>query len=499
MTATGSGPMPTTAALHRRALSLGTVNAVGYAVQFVLPVVLARFLSAESFGEYRLIWLAIMTAMSFVPMEMHGVLYYFLPRATPAERRLYVRQTWLYLAVAGSLAALAVSPLNPWLPDSIRTLGPTAALLPALVFLYAATLLLDTLPTIEERLAWQAAVTLSLALLRALVLSAAAWLTGDLVVMLWLLLAVLLLKAALLGIYVARHHGLAGPWLGWRQLRGQLGHAAPFGLADALYQLRAQAGLWVAAGLFPLGQFAAFSIATMLGPLVNLCRQSVNHVFLPSMSRLHAAADFAGTIRLNSQANSTVSLVAYPLLAFTFVFAEELIGLVFTPDYLAAAPAMRVFALGLTVLLVELSSLTLLHRDGLFVLRINALLVVVSAGISWLAAHALGLPGAALGSVAALLVDRALTLRRIARHTGIPIRRLQDWTKLARLLGCVVVAGLSAWQISLLLPTGLGAGSRLVLGGLALTGIYGALLNLNGDLPKIGAAAAPCPSAEKRP
>ena len=35
---------PSTSALHRRALSLGTVNAISYAVQFLLPVVLARFL-----------------------------------------------------------------------------------------------------------------------------------------------------------------------------------------------------------------------------------------------------------------------------------------------------------------------------------------------------------------------------------------------------------------------------------------------------------------------
>lgn len=483
-------PAPTTAALHRRALSLGTVNAIGYGVQFLLPVVLARFLSTESFGEYRLIWLVVMTAMSFVPMEMPGVLYYFLPRADAAERRLYVRQTWLYLAVAGAVAALAVSPLDPWLPDSIRALGPKAALLPALVFCYAATLLLDTLPTIEERLGWQAAVTLSLSVLRALVLSAAAWLSGDLSVMLWLLLAVLLVKGGLLGTYVARHHGLAGPWLGWRQLRRQLGHAAPFGLADTLYQLRAQSSLWVAASLFPLGQFAAFSIATMLGPLVNLCRQSVNHVFLPSMSRLHAADDFAGTISLNSLANTTVSMVAYPLLAFTFVFAEELISLVFTADYLAAAPAMRVFALGLVILLVELSSLTLLHREGIFVLRINALLVIVSAGISWFGAQTFGLAGAAAGSVAALLVDRALTLQRIARHTGIPVGKLQDWPKLGRLLGYVMLAGIAAGQLGQLLPASLGTASQLLLGGLALTGIYGGLLYLSGDLPKTGAAAA---------
>ena len=475
---------PSTSSLHRRALSLGMVNAISYAVQFLLPVVLARFLVPEAFGEYRLIWLVIMTAVCFVPMEMPGVLYYFLPRVGAAERRLYVHQTWLYLIAAGAIAALAVSPLNPWLPENVKALGDNAFFLPALMFFYAATLLLDTLPTIEERIRWQAAATLSLALLRAVLLAGAAWLTGELRIMLWLMLGLLVLKAVILLIYIARHHGLGGGWIGLPRLRQQFTHAIPFGLADALYQLRAQADQWVAASLFPIGQFAAFSIATMIGPLVNLCRQSVNHVFLPSMSRLHAADDFAGTIRLNSHANAMVSMLAYPMLAFAFVFADELIELVFTSTYAAAAPAMRVFSLSLVILLIELSSLTLLHRDGAFVLRLNALLVVISAGSSWLGAQYFGLAGAALGSTTALLVDRGLTLKRIAWRTGIPLRHLQDWSKLGRMLGAVSGAGLLAWLVAGLLPAGSAPAARLLLGGLVLTGAYGSVLHLNGDLPK---------------
>jgi len=486
MTELATPLVPSTRALHRRALSLGSVNAVSYAVQFLLPVVLARFLLPDAFGEYRLIWLVIMTAMSFVPMEMPGVLYYFLPRVDVGQRRLYVHQTWLYLIAAGALAGLAVSPLNPWLPASIRGLGDNARFLPFLVFVYAATLLLDTLPTIEERLRWQAAATLSLALLRALLLTAAAWLTGDLQLMLWLMLGILVLKAALLLFYVATWHGLGGAWFDRPRLRQQFAHAAPFGFADALYQLRAQADQWVVASLFSLGHFAAFSIATLIAPLVNLCRQSVNHVFLPSMSRLHAADDLAGTVRLNAHANAMVSLLAYPMLAFAFVFAEELIGLVFTSGYLAAAPAMRVFSMGLVVLLVELSSLTLLYRDGPFVLRLNALLVPLSVGLSWLGAQQFGLAGAALGSTGALLVDRWLTLRRIAWRTGLPFGQLQDWPKLARLLAAVVAAAAIAWQLGALVE----GSSRLLLGGLALTGTYGIILYLSGDLPRLGRQSA---------
>lgn len=460
-----------TGALHRRALSLGSVNALGYALQFLLPVMLARFLAPEAFGEYRLIWLVIMTAMSFVPMEMPGVLYFFLPRAAAQERRLYVHQTWLYLAAAGGIAALAVSPWNPWLPESVRALGENGRLLPLLVFLYAATLLLDTLPTIDERLRWQAAATLSLSLLRALLLTAAAWLGGDLGLLLWLVVATLAVKALWLVAYVARHHGLGGAWFGREAFRRQFAHAAPFGMAEAFYQLRAQSGQWVAASLFPLGSFAAFSVATLLDPVVNICRQSVNHVFLPSMSRSHAAGDVAGMIRLNSRANVMVAMFLYPLLAFAFVFADDLIRLVFTAGYAAAAPVMRFFSLGLVVLLVEVSSLTLLYRDGGFVLRVNVLLVVVAAGASWLGAWAFGLPGAALGSPVALLVDRALTLRRIASHTGMPVRALQAWRRLAQLLAGSALAGGIAW-FARPLAADFSLLWRLAAGGLLLLACY---------------------------
>jgi O-antigen/teichoic acid export membrane protein len=39
--------------LERRAFSLGTANAIDYAVQFVLPVILTRALDPEDFGRYR--------------------------------------------------------------------------------------------------------------------------------------------------------------------------------------------------------------------------------------------------------------------------------------------------------------------------------------------------------------------------------------------------------------------------------------------------------------
>ena len=43
--------------LARRAFSLGAVKALDNTLQFLLPIVLVRCIDAQTFGEYRLLWL----------------------------------------------------------------------------------------------------------------------------------------------------------------------------------------------------------------------------------------------------------------------------------------------------------------------------------------------------------------------------------------------------------------------------------------------------------
>ena len=90
----------TAATLERRALSLGTANAIDYALQFMLPMVLTRTLDPHSFGEYRLLWLAVSTLMLITPMCMPPSLYYFLPRSDRPTQRLYINQTLIFMVFA---------------------------------------------------------------------------------------------------------------------------------------------------------------------------------------------------------------------------------------------------------------------------------------------------------------------------------------------------------------------------------------------------------------
>jgi len=468
------------ASLERRAISLGSAYAIDYGLQFILPVVLTRALDRYEFGEYRLLWLATSTLLMIMPMCMPESLYYFMPRSDARGRRLYLNQCLVFLALAAVVSAWIMSPLDPWLPASMHGLMADAGgVVPLFTALWIFSWVLDVLPTVEERVVWQAKAIVGLSAMRAVALSAAALMTGDLVAVLWVLAAFTGFKATLLLVYVARFHGLRGPWVEGKALAEQVKQAAPFALSGGLHGLRAQGDQWIVATLFAVTQYASFSVATVMAPMVQMFRQSVNHVFMPSMSRVHSSGDLRTMLALNSRANAMVALMVYPLLAFAFAFAEPVISLIYTNAYVDAAPIMRIYIVGLCAMVVELVSLLFLLKEGPFAARVNALVLVFALPLSYWGAMTWGLPGAALGSVAAIFAERALSLVRIASRTQIRVRELQDWTGLAGILAAAILsAGIAAFAMHF---THWPAFATLAAGGTVLAIAYPGALCLTGQ------------------
>ncbi|HEY2628605.1 MAG TPA: oligosaccharide flippase family protein [Usitatibacter sp.] len=486
------------ASLERRAASLGTAYALDYGLQFLLPIVLTRVLDANSFGEYRLLWLAVSTLLLIMPMCMPQSLYYFMPRSDPARARLFLNQCLLFLACTGVVSAFILSPFDPWLPKSMAGLmAGNGAVVPLFAALWIFSWVLDVLPTVDERVQWQAKAIVGLSALRAVSLSLAAIVTRDLNAVLWVLAAFAAFKSGLLLWYVRRHHGLGGPWLQREPFVEQVKQASPFAVGGLLNGFRLQGDQWIVATLFTVTQFASFSVATVVAPMVQMFRQSVNHVFLPSMSRHHSTGDFGSMLSLNSRANSMVALLVYPLLAFAFVFAEPLITLIYTPAYLAAVPVMRLYIVGLLALVVELASVLFLLKQGVFAARVNALVLALGLPMSYFGAITWGLAGAAIGSVLALYSERAVSLARIASLTGTPVAKLQDWGTLGGILAAAGLAALTAGSV--LRWTHLPPLATLACGGLVLAIVYPAALLLMGQRHCISSFITSLRRSEPRP
>jgi len=291
---------------------------------------------------------------------------------------------------------------------------------------------------------WQAKATVGLAALRAGTLSLTAVLTGELEPVLLALLVFVAFKLALLLGYIAIHHGLRRPIVRWGAFVDQVKYAAPFGASGALYELRWQRTNGWRRRSFP-GQIRVVLDCRDTGTAAELVPPVGQQCLSASMSRLQAEGDLPGMIELNSRANVMVGTFIYPLLAFAFVFAEDIVTVVYTAAYVDAAPVMRVYTIGFLASVVELSTIMLLLRQGGFVMRLNLLVLPVSIALSWYAANRFGFAGASAGSVTVIYIDRIATLRRIALCSGVAFRQLQNWPSLGRLMLSATIAAILAW------------------------------------------------------
>lgn len=462
--------------LRRRAVSIGAVKAFDKAMQFLLPVVLVRSLDAETFGEYRLLLLAVETLMVLSLNMPSGGMFYFLPRSDARHKRLHIHQAMLYMAVVALACAWAVSPWNPLLPQPLHPLAQYGVLVSAYVILWMSAMMLDSLPTVDERVAMQAYLTLSISVLRVLLVGLAAWLTADLRVILALLVALAAIKLAILLVYIQRHHGLGRPWFERKAFAHQVRHVAPFGISSALFSFRAQADQWVAASVFALSSFAAFSIAGAVGQLVHLFRISVLQALMPQMSRMQAGGDVRGMVQMNQRGNVMVSMLLYPVFAFLFVFAEDVITVVYTAAYVEASAAIRVYVIAFGLRVLEIGSLVLFLGLGRIAIQVNAFALMISVAASWLGARYFGLAGAAAGSLVAIYIDRALLLRAIAARSGVSLSDLQDWRSIGSLAALAGGVAAVAWAMALAFFAESSPLPRLLVGATVFAVVYGGIL-----------------------
>lgn len=454
----------------RGAFTLGTASAVDYALQFALPIVLVRTLDPDEFGQYRLLWLVTNTVMAIAPLYMPQSLFYFLPRA--GERRVaYVANVLWFLVFMGLLGAFIVSPWNPWLPETLRHQPGADDLVPAFVLLWVSGTLIDWLANTEGRVGVQARIVIAFSLARVLILGAVALLTADIHAVFVALAAFALLRCLVLLLDVWHRYGRSVLTPSLALLRPQLAYAAPFGAAGMLYNLRQQADQWIVSGLFTLHQFAAFSIALAPLPLAGLIRQAVSNAILPTMNLQHHQGDIQGAVTINRDANTLTALLLFPVLAFLFVFAEEVIGLIYTTQYLEGAKPMRMYLVGLVGQALVVNNLLITMAQGSFQMRLNGFFLPVAVLLSLVGAYAYGLTGAALGSAVTQWGSHLLSIRHVSRICQIEVSRVIDWSALAGFALAASLAGL----LALLTVQALGLSSlglRLTVGAIVFMTIY---------------------------
>ena len=86
---------------------------------------------------------------------------------------------------------------------------------------------------------------------------------------------------------------------------------------------------------------------------------------------------------------------------------------------------MRVYIVGIAALVLETASITMLLRQGPFVMCLNLVALVVAVALDWWAALRFGLPGAAAGSVTVITSTASRPSGESGRLARLPLRSLR--------------------------------------------------------------------------
>ena len=421
-------------------LKLAIGNAFDSGLRLVMPIVLVRILDQEQFGEYRLFWLIANTLTMLVPLGMSRSLLYFLPRSNAEERAAFVSQTIVYLTIVCLPIAMVLAYGPSWIPGRITSLTDPGWLLGAFTLVWMVSSLIKILPNADRNIRWQMWATISLSVIRLIIVLGVAVSTRSLQSVFVAILVFAGIQAILLGYYVATRYGLRMRWPTTKGMRRQLVYAIPFGISGALSRARGQVEQWIVAFLFLPGALAIFAIGVGFNGILGLARSSIGGVLLPKMSHTHAAGDVGRSLELNNRGNLAICFLIFPMVAFIWIFAAPLVEFLYTASYLDAVPVIRVYALTMILMSVELATVLLIFEQGRFVAKVSASVLLGAAVLSYLGASWFGLPGVAAGGAMGTLITRILNFRRAASMLGVPFSRLQDWSTLGKIL---VVAALS--------------------------------------------------------
>lgn len=424
----------------------------GLAAAFAIPMVLARVFEPAEFGTYRQLFLIYATAFGIAQLGMAEGLYYFVPgRPAPGP---FIANAASALGLAGLSCWLLLAWGAPLLAQQMQNaaLAPLVPLAGAFLACMLLSAVLEISLIAGERYAAAAGTYLISDLLRAAALVLAATSFGSVRALMLAAVAFALMRVLATAVVLARLHGAALRPNAAAYL-AQIRYAAPFACAVAVETLQVHIHQYAVAHFFAASAFAIYSVACLQIPMVDLAAGSANNVMMVQLARAVRSDAPAEARSAWLDAVTKLASIFIPLAFFLMFAAKDLIVVLFTERYAAAAPIFRIACAAtlLAVFPVD-SALRSYARTG-FLLRMHVARLVLTLLALPVGIYVAGMPGAMLATIAAATAAKILGARRVAKDLNVAPTCLVAWRPYARIVGATSVGVGSAWLVCAALPS----------------------------------------------
>jgi len=433
--------------LQRKIGAMTIARSLSALFAFAVMIVLTRILPEEGYGAYRKLWLLYgLTGPMFVS-SLVGTLYY---RGGVAKERSIA--IWANILLAG-FYSLLVGLLGffgaPLWSEVFNSPGLTAGFRHFAPYMMFSTFagIAEPIFVIIERKRWLLYYNLVYNIAETFLIIVPFWMGLPLgQVVLLMSIGPALRTLYLVGLALRKSGRLSS----WATLKGELPASLRYGLGIMLTAFIGvaiqDADKWIISNYFNSDRiYAIYAVGARKIPFVAAVATSVGLSIISQYSKEMSKGNYKPLLRAVKKSTNQLSLVLLPLLVVMFIFAEELMVVIFK-KYAASAPIFRIY-LG-TIITSMLFPQSFILGMGLSQVqaRMGALELVVNLGLSlWLVRY-MGLLGPAVGTLAGSLFYTALLMRYARKNYGISyahfLPSLSLWPMILSLAG---LAGVSYW------------------------------------------------------
>jgi len=422
---------------------LAGARLLNQALALLSPLLLVRLLDIVDYGRYRQFMSTAMLVTSLGGFALAANLNYLIARS-PDRAATDITKTCVLMALVGFVSALAVAALKPWIvPEDIGSSWP---LLAAYVFLFLNLEVLVSYWLAHGRSFPVMVYTLLVTVWRLGTLLAATLYYRDVeMIFVTIVIAEALKNLAIYswlrtrGLLVFRwHHDV---------FREQVKLVAPLGIGSVLNKANDFGKVVVGTQLGPV-PMALYTTAAYQVPLVNIVQTSLSDVIFPDMVK-RAQRDPNAGFMLWRRAQTLIFAVICPAWILLTYFAEPLIRLAFTEQYVEATPYFQVFLLLMVRQCFQFSVPLRSVADNASFATSNAVALVINAVLIIALMPRYGLWGPTLGLVVGQAWTSLYLGHRLLKRYALPLSELCQWGKLGLALAASLLALAALYGVQL--------------------------------------------------
>ena len=455
----------------------------------IVPLAIVRLLGKADVGILSGLLLVYSTVALVLTAGFPETLTFYLPTHTPAERRAIagkVAQALLLLGLLGALVLLGISGVARFAPSFANHMAPghgTQSGVESLKYLALLAVypiadlpgrMLPNLLIVEQR----AKAAAGVGIVKAIGSAVAAILPIALGAPLWVVISSIgsfgFVFGAVLVYYIRALYPGVPAVESPISMKALLRFGLPLGLTDIVSMLNNQLDRYLIVFFFPVTAVAEYQAGAWQIPIVMSIPYTVGAVYAPRFVELFKTGRSREAIDVWRQSALKTALLVVPITMVFVVASEETMELLFTADYLRAAPVFRwycILTLGRIAtfgsVLLAAGAPRLIFQSALFSLLTNALLCSLLVKV-------VGFNGPAMGTALAFIPSVTYYCVCIAAATKLEFRQIFPLFGFLRVLGLTCLASLPAWwfKAAVDLPAGarLPLEAALVLGSFALLG-----------------------------